>query len=275
MPLTAAGTIPAALLACSLDASFNRLTGTLPNVTMPLYSLLNVSHNSLTGSLPSAPFIRQNYQPAGTVDVSFNNITHSLPADVVVGVARVYLQGNQLTGAIPHTWTNGEELDLSDNMLTGSLPNPWQYYAQPAAMVLWRRMESLNLSHNLLTGPFFPWGVEDPARTNFAAHWNNWPWSALHTLDVSSNRLSGSLSSPMLLNMTVLAHLNASNNFLTGPLPLGSPDDFPDPLHQSLWQTLSVLDLHNNSFQGPLLPIWGSKATVLSNLNLAQNSLTG
>lgn len=265
------------MLLCSLNASSNQLTGSLPNVSLLHGASLVVSYNQITGSVPYMLLWSDDYGRAAELDASYNQLAGSLP-DVTVLVSSVSLQGNRLTGSIPVGWTRNGELDLSQNALTGQLPDPWQAFLSANANWPWDSINNLNLSHNFLTGPFFvPGSPEDVEYLTRLGAGVNPPFTWLTTLDLSSNSLTGSLTDAAVNSLVRLTHFNLSNNKLTGFLPFANPaaalavNSYDGPI----WAALSVLDLHNNSFQGALNPAWGLTGSDISVLNLADNLLTG
>ena len=96
--------------------------------------------------------------------------------------------------------------------------------------------------------------------------------SKLSTVDLSLNGLSGPIPGS-LVNFPSLTRLNLSGNQLTGPLPLqgsGASELLLMPPHQQM----QYLDVSNNSLEGDL-PSDIGKMGVLKVLNLAKNGFSG
>lgn len=257
------------MLHCSLDASLNQLTGTLPNVTLSSGASLNVSFNFLTGSVPSMILSGDYFHYDPSLDASHNSLEGRLP-DIRVAFLGIYLQNNCLTGSIPVGWSAASDLDLSSNSLTGLLPDPFPNFHSPNGNLPWASMYSLNLSHNHLSGQFLAAAPpEDVAYLSRPGGGVNPPFGFLQVIDLSSNQLTGQLTDANMSSLVSLAYLDLSHNAMTGPLP------FTAGSGRSLPGSLKVLNLHNNSFQGELNPAWGSTATNLTQLDLGRNFLTG
>lgn len=88
--------------------------------------------------------------------------------------------------------------------------------------------------------------------------------SSLEIINLSKNKLSGSLSSDILWNVPLLKDLRLQTNLLTGQIPSG------------LWgcERLQMLSLGENNFTGSISEQI-SNLTVLRGLNLESNNFTG
>ncbi|KQK15418.1 probable LRR receptor-like serine/threonine-protein kinase At1g74360 [Brachypodium distachyon] len=129
-------------------------------------------------------------------------------------------------------------LDLSDNSITGFLPAD--------DLNQCRGLTHLNLSHNLITGP-----LHIPGLTN------------LRTLDVSGNRLNGSVAGNFpSICAGELEQLDMSTNRFTGNIT-GMLDGCGNKLER--------VDLSSNNFTGELWP----GVSRFSQFSAAENNLTG
>ncbi|XP_050255748.1 receptor-like protein 7 isoform X2 [Quercus robur] len=131
-------------------------------------------------------------------------------------------------------------LKLSDNKISGLIPK-WMWNS--SIKTLW----NLNLSNNFLTG-FHQLPVI-------------LPWTNLQYLDLSNNKLQGSLPIP---SPSILTYL-VSNNTLTGEIP------------QMICNlsSLVALDLSSNNLSGMLPNCLGNLSFSLSILNLRRNNFHG
>jgi RHS repeat-associated protein len=109
----------------TLDLSFNRLSGALPDSLGPALVSLDLSYNQLTGPLPAT----WNQALALTFcALNDNQLSGSLPGGWVMlyRLETLRLQNNRLTGPLPADWDQYKaltELDVSYNRLSGALPN--------------------------------------------------------------------------------------------------------------------------------------------------------
>ncbi|KAG6501829.1 receptor-like protein EIX1 [Zingiber officinale] len=122
-----------------------------------------------------------------------------------------------------------------------------------------------------ILGPDFPGWLQKQENMTFLMMANvsivddmpDWFWSLIsgaHYVDISSNQISGRL--PNLVHLNQVSKLDISSNNFSGLLPY-----FP--------QGLYVLDVHDNSFSGPILPeiIMGMPNLIF--LSLSKNNLNG
>ena len=155
-------------------------------------------------------------------------------------------------------------LDLAFNNIHGQIP---QWFWKMSTQTLL----SLDLSHNFLTGFDQPPSVL--------------PWSSLIALNMSSNRLSGSLPVPpfstllytisdnslsgeipsLICNLSLLQVLDLSGNNLGGMIPR---------CLSNFSTSLSILKLGRNNFHGTIPQTWTS-ASKLRMIDLGQNKLHG
>ena len=164
-----------------------------------------------------------------------NNIT--FPKFQILGLASCDLD------EFPDFLKNQDELEvlqLSKNKISGLIPN-WMWNSSKKTLL------SLDLSHNFLTG-FFQLPVI-------------LPWTKLRNLELSNNKLQGSLPIPPPSIITY----SVSNNTLTGEIP---------QMICNLCSLLS-LDLSDNNLSGMLPDCLGNLSFSLSILNLRRNNFQG
>ncbi|KAF3960365.1 hypothetical protein CMV_014914 [Castanea mollissima] len=133
-------------------------------------------------------------------------------------------------------------LSLANNKIQGQIPN-WLFNMGKQTLF------SLDLSHNFLTN-FESFNHSPPIL----------PWDNLLDLDLSSNKLQGSLPIPP----PSIAQYNITNNKLTGEI---------SPLFCNL-SSIAVLDLSHNNLGG-MLPKCLSNLSDLVVLNLQSNNFRG
>ncbi|CAI5974142.1 unnamed protein product [Closterium sp. NIES-65] len=294
----------------TLDLSYNQLSGTIPKLDGSLITC-DLSHNQLSGKVPPAPpalmhlnvswnqldgFARWQYQE-GTglriLDASHNAMAGNLPdlgnSDGLMSLNHLDLSYNAFTGTLAEktypfleqaTSSTGSVqsrcgvvVRLSHNRLTGSIPT----FVFSSCPIL------IDLSHNQFSGPIPvpPQGNSQSFSLEFFSH-----------LDLSSNKLTGSISDALVTGLTALSHLDLSDNLLSGSLPC-SLAAVPPLTHLDLSrnklkgslpafcqgkQRLASLLLSSNAFSGPLsslLPSSSSCASSLLSLNVSTNQLSG
>ncbi|KAL0300550.1 UNVERIFIED_CONTAM: LRR receptor-like serine/threonine-protein kinase GHR1 [Sesamum radiatum] len=252
----------------SLDMSSNSLSGPLPSSLIRLGGLvyLNLSLNGFTKSIPKGLELMKQldvldlhgnmldgkFDPefllqttASHVDLSGNLLTSfsTEQQNFLVGVSpsikHLNLSHNQLTGSLgsggeAEAFGSLKVLDLSYNQLSGELPG-FNFVYDLQVLKLGNNRFSGSIPNNLLNGDSL----------------------VLTELDLSGNSLSGPVS---MITSTTLHTLNLSSNVLSGELP---------PLTGSC----SVVDLSTNQFEGNLTRLlkWGNVEV----LDLSQNRLTG
>ncbi|CAI7781148.1 unnamed protein product, partial [Closterium sp. NIES-54] len=239
----------------ALDLSSNRhLSGSIPPALFALPSLreLSLRGNNLTGEvLPSttaaaAAEVAALSRSLESLDVGGNALSGSILADVslLMGLTRLALDQNWLDGSLPRElgplWmltdlqlqgnalqgdtypfleratgpgkverACGVEVRLGHNKLTGSISD-FVFSSCPSL---------LDLSHNQLSVP-----IPDPPQ----GHSQSSSLVPLSYLDLSSNKLTGSISDALVTGLTALSHSDLSDNLLSGSLPR-SLADLPPP----------------------------------------------
>ncbi|KAI3466879.1 hypothetical protein Pfo_023542 [Paulownia fortunei] len=252
----------------SLDMSRNSLSGPLPSSLTRLGDLvyLNLSLNGFTKSIPKGfelmtqldvldlhgNMLDGKFDPefllltaasyvdlSGNLLVSFAKEQQMFLVGISPSVKHLNLSHNQITGSLV---SGGEAqalgslkvLDLSYNQLSGELPG-FNFVYDLQVLKLGNNRFSGCIPNNLLKGDSL----------------------LLTELDLSGNNLSGPVS---MITSTTLHTLNLSSNVLSGELP---------PLTGSC----AVVDLSKNQFEGNLTRLlkWGNVEV----LDLSQNRLTG
>jgi Leucine-rich repeat (LRR) protein len=251
----------------SLDLSNNRLASIPDGFITDCgkiggLQLLNISRNRLGGPLLTF----HGFVGLQFLDSSFNNLSGniSLQLEGLVALKSLNLSANNLSGPVPDRIGDLSKLEvliLSANVFSGKIP------------------ETLSSIKSL---------------SRFAANQNNFEGTIpsgltrfLRNLDLSYNKLSGSIPPDMLAPSSNLQTVDLSYNLLEGPLPpnisqnmirlrLGSNllnGTIPSAAFGTL-EKLMYLELENNSLTGSVPPELGSCRNLML-LNLAGNKLNG
>ena len=273
---------------------YNFISGQIPFGLMNLtkLSILDLAGNYLTGQIPNSIFNLENLE---FLDLSTNNFTAKVEFDKFVKLKKLtslYLSycgvsliigeasanrtlqkfesfgfGRCNLSKFPDFLTTQNELkwlDLGTNNIHGQVPE-WFWNVSK------ENLEVIDLSYNFLT--------------SLAQHPILLPWTHLAILDLTSNKLQGSLPIPsfstleyhvsnnsftgkipeLICNMSSLQVLDLSINNLSGSLP--------QCLH-NFGDSLLVLDLRRNTFEGSIPQTWtnGSKLMMIS---FSQNKFQG
>ncbi|KAI4353422.1 hypothetical protein L6164_002374 [Bauhinia variegata] len=236
------GEISAPLLR-ALYLSGNKLQGSLPESIFDLenLSVLSLSSNNLSGQVNFHLFCKLNLY---LLSLSKNRLSVNFEYSenyIFPRLARIGLSSTNITN-FPKLLTQLERLeylDLSDNRIQGEVPK-WFYEIGKNSLT------SLNLSKNLLTSM------------------EQFPWNNLEHLDLSSNLLSGDISSS-ICNASKLEIVKLSRNKFTGIIP-------ECLLNLS---SLTVLDLQQNQLYGILPGSFSKQNNTLTSLNFNSNQLEG
>lgn len=259
-----------------LHVTQNRLTGTLPTGLGRLKTLLSfdAQQNQLSG-----PISEDTFQPAdqtALVDLQLqdNRLSQRIPESLtsLPALNSLLMHSNYLTGPLPISFGNAtllRTLDLQSNLLSGALHSTW---SAPDSCRL-HDVVTFVLSSNVLSGSlcFLTQCLRavnylelDDNRFNGSVALVSWnQLSSLISLDLSANRLSGSLSAEVE-SLSSLRLFNLSHNRFHGLIPAS-------------YTTLAAvqnIDLSSNALSGPL-PATLDRLKHCLTLNVAQNMLSG
>lgn len=231
-----------------LNLSSNGMSGTLQNLDLRSFVVLDLSRNKISGDIS----IVQNMGAALEVlDLSSNNFSGSFP-NLTLQFERLTtlsLRENLLVGSLPSILKACPRLstvDLSQNDFSGSIPGSFF-----SSLTLTR----LNLSLNHLSGPI---PLQGGRVSEFLALPPDLP---IESVDLSKNSLSGSLPRD-IGNMVELKLLNLATNDFSGELPS----------ELNKLNKLEYLDLSGNKFKGAIPEKLPSSLNVF---NVSYNDLSG
>ncbi|KAK8712697.1 hypothetical protein V6N13_147927 [Hibiscus sabdariffa] len=199
-----------------LDSNILRGSLPVPPLSTNFYS---ISNNSFSGVIP-----RQlcNVSSLSVLDLSENNLSGEIPmclSNFSKNLLVLNVRSNDLHGSIPSGWARVNRLnmiDLSRNKLQGKIPK---------SLMECRMLEYLDLGDNRIRDVFPSWLGSLPE---------------LNILILSSNVLYGTIGDPKS-NLTVFPKLRVidlSHNRLNGTLPSG---------YFERWITMTCLDATNSS----------------------------
>ncbi|XP_057486621.1 leucine-rich repeat receptor protein kinase HPCA1-like [Actinidia eriantha] len=235
----------------SLDLSFNRgLTGSLSSRIGDLQklSILILAGCGFSGEIPNE---LGNLAELSFLALNSNNFTGKIPASLG-SLSKLYwldLADNQLIGSIPVSTFTSPGLDLlkkakhfhfNKNQLSGTIPS--KLFSS-----------DMVLMHVLFDGNQIRGEIPDTLGLV----------ETLEVLRLDRNALTGDVPSN-LNNLTNIVELNLAHNNLFGPLP-----------NLSGMNSLSYVDLSNNSFQSSEAPTWFSNLQSLTTLVIEFGSLQG
>ncbi|KAK8654034.1 hypothetical protein V6N13_128014 [Hibiscus sabdariffa] len=253
----------------TLNLGNNRFWGLVPESIFTLIKLefLGLQYNLLTGTYKLESFLNlENLRYLQLSGNRFSLVTTTVMNATVPKLTLLTLRSCNLS-EFPSFLLGQDELELlslSGNKIHGFIPKwIWGLSAQT--------LEVLLLDRNFLTGFHQPAVVP--------------PWTNLRVLDLSSNKLRGSLPIPpasiyyyfvpnnlllgeissMICSLPSISILDISNNSFSGMLP---------PCLGNLSKSLSVLNLQSNNFRGPILQAC-EKGSQLREIDLSQNQLNG
>ena len=250
-----------------LYLDYNQLNGTLPESIGQLAKLtwFDIGSNSLQGVISEAHFF--NLSNLYRLDLSYNSLTFNMSLEWVPPsqLGSLQLASCKLGPRFP-SWLQTQkhltELDLSNSDISDVLPD-WFWN-------LTSNINTLNISNNQIRGvlpnlssQFGTYPDIDISSNSFEGSIPQLP-STVTRLDLSNNKLSGSISLLCIVANSYLVYLDLSNNSLTGALPNCWPQ----------WASLVVLNLENNKFSGKIPNSLGS-LQLIQTLHLRSNNLIG
>ncbi|RYQ91024.1 hypothetical protein Ahy_B09g096902 isoform B [Arachis hypogaea] len=251
-----------------LGLSGNNFKGEIPDYLGELSSLetLIMGYNEFKGEIPAEFGNLTNLQ---YLDLAVGTLSGQIPPELgkLKNLTTVYLYRNNFTGKIPPQLGSIMSLvflDLSDNQISGEIPEE---------LANLENLQLLNLMSNEVTG-LVPNKLGELKNLQVLELWKNslegplpvnlGKNSPLQWLDVSSNSLSGEIP-PGLCTTGNLTKLILFNNSFSGSIPTG--------LSNCLSLVLN-LNLRNNQLTGGI-PKSITNMPTLSVLDLSNNSLTG
>ncbi|KAL7218659.1 hypothetical protein ACSBR2_011842 [Camellia fascicularis] len=229
-----------------LELSDNQLHGMIPSSISQLKHLedLNFAGNNLSGKVDLDIFLKhRNFVHLELSDnkltvLTKNSTNATIPKFNILGLASCNLK------KFPNFLQFQDELvsfHFSDNQIHSEIPI-WFWNNTKESM------EEVNLRNNFLTG--------------FEQHPDVIPWRSLISLDLSFNRLQGSL--PIPPQSTIVYRV--AGNSLSGEIP-------PSIIcHNS---SLQILDLSDNNLSGTIPKCLSSSIDSLLVLNLSRNNFHG
>ncbi|KAL6842760.1 hypothetical protein ACP4OV_027604 [Aristida adscensionis] len=227
---------------------------------------LTLSDNFFSGQLP-----RSIVNLSATLQQLYlhnNSLSGSIPDDIsnLIGLNILTLGFNPISGVIP------ESIARLTNLATVILRNTRLSGLIPSSIGNLSNLNSIDVSYSNLEGPI-------PASLGNLK---------LFLLDLSHNRLNGSIPKEILEVSSFSSFLNMSYNFLSGPLPpevgklanlnglILSGNQLNGPIPDSIGNcvVLEFLFLDDNLFQGAI-PQSLTNLKGLNVLNLTMNKLSG
>ncbi|EOA18229.1 hypothetical protein CARUB_v10006720mg [Capsella rubella] len=219
------------------------LQGSLPKefVGLPYLQEINLARNYLNGSIPP----EWGALPLVNLTLLGNRLSGPIPKEIgnITTLTRLVLEYNQLSGILPPelgNLSNLQRLFLSSNNFSGDIPITFGKLTN---------LTDFRISDNSLTGSI-PDFIGD--------------WTELESLVSHGSGLSGPIP-VSIAGLTKLEELRISD--LTGP---GSPV----PLLHDI-SKMKTLILRNCNLTGELPSFLGTNATLLENLDLSFNQLSG
>jgi hypothetical protein len=269
-----------------LSAGGNRLTGTIPlEISMAIdVQMVGLSSNLLSGPVPAVLARLADLQ---VLQLNSNLLTGTVPSELsgMAHVVQLLFSFNYLSQQLPDDLANCSDLaqfNADSNYLSGSVPNTYN--------LLWQ-LESLNVSNNLLSGSFLTslFLLESDTDIQTAGP-SMIPFAKLTLVDMSMNRLSGSLPDSMFTRPNAsLQVLILFENCFSGTLPesmcssselsvlvldaLSSAENCRVQVASAL-QPFVAAEFSNGQFYGSIPAcLWA--LSNLQVLHLSSNGLTG
>ncbi|XP_062171093.1 receptor-like protein 37 [Alnus glutinosa] len=251
----------------SLEVRFSRLNGTFPKkiFQVPTLQTLDLSANDLQGSLPEFP-------PNGslqTMVLSDTNFSGTLPNSIgnLKMLSTINIQNCNFSGLIPDSMASLTQLvylDMSSNLFSGSIPDSLASLTQ---------LVYLDMSSNLFSGSIPDLLASLTQLVNLYLSWNMFNGSIpvfsmtknLTHLDLSSNNLTGPITSTQWEELLDLEYLLLIKNSLNGNIPVSL---FSLP-------SLDLLGLSSNKFSGQLKEFSNVSSDIGKRIFLDDNQLEG
>ncbi|BBN05871.1 hypothetical protein MPTK1_3g16590 [Marchantia polymorpha subsp. ruderalis] len=234
----------------------NLLSGSIPatlgDMCYGRFCSIDIGQNRLTGTIPGGLIgIKKNpatnFDTANDIFLDYNFLTGPLPAYTGQTLRQINASHNQITGGFPLSWARITQVDLTYNRLDS--------LAQVGALPAESQIFELLLGHNRLRGSF--------------PSWLTGLMKTVSRLDLSWNSFSGALPGAVFENPNIYS-VDVSHNYFYSQLP-----------NESSWQFqfrngLIFLDLHHNSFYGPVPSLFVSRVLRdFIRLDLSENRFWG
>ncbi|KMT20072.1 hypothetical protein BVRB_1g000910 [Beta vulgaris subsp. vulgaris] len=236
----------------SIHFSGNYLGGPLPsfnNKGFTKLEFLDFSDNSLSGSIGAR---LNGLVGLKSLNLMSNRFSGSIPSNLFTKLKELEvlrLSANNLQGRIPEQLANCNNLsiiDLSNNRLVGTIPDKLFTNCSKIS-----RLKSVDFTYNNITGPL-------------ASFNTGFTFTKLESLDLSYNSLSGSIGA-RLNGLVGLKSLNLTSNRFSGSIPSNL---------FTRMKELEVLRLSANNLQGRI-PEQLANCNNLSIIYLSYNRLVG
>ncbi|WVZ72391.1 hypothetical protein U9M48_020859 [Paspalum notatum var. saurae] len=275
-----------------LDYSNNRFSFIPENFGKCLRetSYLDLSKNRLNGHIPTSLCIASELE---ILDLSYNNFSGLIPFCLTQNNLRVLkLRGNRIQGELPDNIRQGcmlETVDLSNNYIAGKLPR---------SLSDCRELRLLDVGNNQIVDSFPSWMGPLPklrvlvlGSNQFFGTIRSLPenaritnhFSSLQILNLASNNFSGNLPEGWF---TEVRSIMATDNdvgqaigYETKSQKVFYQDSITitfkglDIVFTKILTTMKVIDVSNNSFDGPIPKSIG-KLVALHGLNMSYNNFT-
>ncbi|XP_021739110.1 receptor-like protein kinase HSL1 [Chenopodium quinoa] len=273
-----------------LDLSQNNMTGVIPDDIGKLQSLtvLNLFQNQFHGPIPSSISL---LPMLTTLRVFMNRLSGTLPPEMGLHseLTSFELSDNAFTGQLPENLCyNGKLMGVVafNNYLNGTIPRS---LGQCSSLYV------VEVYNNSLTGkvPAGLWTLPNMmfmqlSNNQFSGRLPEKLAANVSLVELSNNKFSGKLPSSSVSTWKSLQKFKASNNMITGTVPLeltslsnlntllldGNQLSGELPSEIISWQSLNSLDLSNNELSGSIPSVLGS-LPVLTYLNLSNNQFSG
>ncbi|XP_075512838.1 uncharacterized protein LOC142548419 [Primulina tabacum] len=247
-----------------LDLSDNGLNGSIPDGLLLLDNLTNLFlyKNGLSGSIPR----RIECLNMQVLDLSANNLTGTIPDDFgkLTNLTGLALFFNQLSGEIPTSigrLPGLVDFGLFSNKMSGELPPDFGRYS---------KLRTFQVSENQFVGKLPEYLCANKVLIGVVAFKNNLSGgvpkslgdcNSLTVVFLHENSLSGEIPDGIWTSSN-LFQLKLNDNHFTGKLP------------STIGPQLSLLDVENNQFSGPI-PADISSWENLREFKASNNLLSG
>ncbi|CAN4098744.1 unnamed protein product [Withania somnifera] len=269
-----------------IGLSFNKFRGSLRQdigLAFPNLQRLYLANNYFTGSIPSfivqlfrsslgsgepddLDFINSltNCRKLEFLDIADNKFGGMLPysiTNISTTLTKLLTGDNRINGTITREISNLANLDVLSikvTLMNGSIPD---------SIGTLSNLKSLHLESNQLTGNI-PTSLGNISGLLYIYLQGNRNCTSLQTLDISQNKLSGSIPKQIIAVSSLSILLNMSYNSLSGPLPVEIGN----------LTNLAALDISNNKlsgnfFEGTIPPLNNLKN--IQYFDLSRNNLSG